>query len=374
MKFNVQSKLLLTRLNAVSKAVNSSSKNAYAILDNFLFELQSDRLIVTGSDMETRLTTNIEVQNVEGNGKFALDVKRTINSLKELPDTALTFEINDETYAVKVTYINGYYDAVALNGDEYPEKAANANDVKQFALPAKNIVSGINHTLFAVGNDQLHPQFMGIYWDIKPDMVVYVASDSHKLVRYRQTNVKPDFERSFILPAKPAAILSSIIDGNSEDNINITIDENSATFENADYQLSCRFINGRYPNYNTVIPEDNPYTMAVDRLTLLNAVRRVAVFANVGGLVRLDLRPTEVVLTSQDVDHSTSAEETIACEYNGEPMNIGFKSADVIDVVNNIDCEGVFLKLLDPARAGVFVPSEQKAGEDLIVLQMPMMI
>lgn len=374
MKFNVQSKLLLTRLNAVSKAVNSSSKNAYAILDNFLFELQSDRLIVTGSDMETRLTTNIEVQNVEGNGKFALDVKRTINSLKELPDTALTFEINDETYAVKVTYINGYYDAVALNGDEYPEKAANANDVKQFTLPAKNIVSGINHTLFAVGNDQLHPQFMGIYWDIKPDMVVYVASDSHKLVRYRQTNVKPDFERSFILPAKPAAILSSIIDGNSEDNINITIDENSATFENADYQLSCRFINGRYPNYNTVIPEDNPYTMAVDRLTLLNAVRRVAVFANVGGLVRLDLRPTEVVLTSQDVDHSTSAEETIACEYNGEPMNIGFKSADVIDVVNNIDCEGVFLKLLDPARAGVFVPSEQKAGEDLIVLQMPMMI
>ena len=372
MKFNVQSKLLLTRLNAVSKVV--SSKNAYAILDNFLFELQSDRIVVTGSDMETRLTTNIEVQNVEGSGKFALDVKRTINSLKELPDTALTFEINDETLAVKVTYVNGFYDAVALNGDEYPEKAANGGEVQQFSLPAKSIASGIGHTLFAVGNDDMHPQFTGIYWDIKPDMIVYVASDSHKLVRYRQTNVKPDFERSFILPAKPASILATIIDANSEDNIKITVDESSATFENADYQLSCRFINGRYPNYNSVIPEDNPYTMAVDRQTLLNAVRRVAVFANVGGLVRLDLRPTEVVLTAQDVDHSTAAEETIACEYNGEPMNIGFKSADVIDVVNNIDCDGVFLKLLDPARAGVFVPSEQKAGEDLIVLQMPMMI
>ena len=159
MKFNVQSKLLLTRLNAVSKVV--SNKNAYAILDNFLFELQSDRLVVTGSDMETRLTTNIEVQNVEGTGKFALDVKRTINSLKELPDTALTFEINDETLAVKVTYVNGYYDAMALNGDEFPEKAANANDVKQFSLPAKSISSGISHTLFAVGNDDMHPQFMG---------------------------------------------------------------------------------------------------------------------------------------------------------------------------------------------------------------------
>ena len=372
MKFNVQSKLLLTRLNAVSKVV--SSKNAYAILDNFLFELQGERLVVTGSDMETRLTTNIEVQNVEGSGKFALDVKRTISSLKELPDTALTFEINDETLAVKVTYVNGFYDAVALNGDEYPEKAVGANEVQQFALPAASIASGIGHTLFAVGNDDMHPQFTGIYWDIKPDMIVYVASDSHKLVRYRQTNVKPDFERSFILPAKPAGILASIIDSGSEEDVKITVDESSATFENADYQLSCRFINGRYPNYNSVIPEDNPYTMAANRLDLLNAVRRVAVFANVGGLVRLDLRPTEVVLTSQDVDHSTAAEETIACEYNGEPMNIGFKSADVIDVVNNIDSEGVYLKLLDPARAGVFVPSEQKAGEDLIVLQMPMMI
>ena len=361
MKFNVQSKLLLSRLNAVSKVV--SSNNAFAILDNFLFELQSDRLVVTGSDMETRLTTNIEVQNVEGTGKFAIDVKRTINSLKELPDTALTFEINDETLAVKVTYLNGYYDAMALNGDEFPEKAANANDVKQFALPARSIAAGIGHTLFAVGKDDMHPQFTGIFWDIKPDMIVYVASDSHKLVRYRQTNVKPDFERNFILPAKPAAILMSVLDKGSEEPVSITIDENSATFENADFQLSCRFINGRYPN-----------TMAVDRQTLLNAVRRVAVFANVGGLVRLDLSADHVVLTAQDVDHSTAAEETIACEYNGEPMNIGFKSADVIDVVNNIDSEGVFLKLLDPARAGVFVPSEQKAGEDLIVLQMPMMI
>jgi len=372
MKFNVQSKLLLNRLNAVSKVI--SSKNAYAILDNFLFELTPDRLIVTGSDMETRLTTSIEVQDVEGAGKFAIDVKRTINSLKELPDTALTFDINDENLAVHVTYLNGFYDAMALNGDEYPEKAANASDQHTFDLPARNIALGISHTIFAVGNDDMHPQFTGIYWDIKPDMIVFVASDSHKLVRYRQTNITPNFERSFILPAKPAAILNSIVDHNSDDPVTITVDDNSATFEGKDFTLSCRFINGRYPNYNSVIPENNPYTMSADRMELLNAVRRVAVFANVGGLVRLDLSADHVLLTAQDVERATSAEETIKCEYDGEPMKIGFKSADIIDVVGNIDCDQVNLKLLDPARAGVFVPAEQNPGEELLVLQMPMMV
>jgi len=372
MKFNVQSKLLLSRLNAVSKVV--SSKNAYAILDNFLFELKPGCLVVTGSDMETRLTTTLEVQDVEGEGKFAIDVKRTINALKELPDTALTFEIDDATLAVKITYLNGYYDAVALNGEEYPEKAANANNVQQFTLPARNVSLGIGHTLFAVGTDDMHPQFTGIYWDIKPDMVVYVSSDSHKLVRYRQTNVQPGFERSFILPSKPAAILSSVLDRNSDEDVSITVDENGATFETKDYTLSCRFITGRYPNYNSVIPEDNPYVMAADRQTLLNAVRRVSVFANVGGLVRLELNTDHVVLTAQDIDHSTAAEETIKCEYNGVPMKIGFKSADVIDVVGNIDCDAVYLKVMDPARAGVFVPAEQNPGEDLLVLQMPMMV
>jgi len=372
MKFNVQSKLLLSRLNAVSKVI--SNKNAYAILDNFLFELKGDRLVVTGSDMETRLTTNIEVQDVEGSGKFAIDVKRTINSLKELPDTALTFNIDDETLAVNVTYINGFYDTMAINGDEFPEKAATAAEVRQFSLPAKYIVAGISHTLFAVGTDEMHPQFTGIYWDIKSDMIVYVASDSHKLVRYRQTSVAPNFERSFILPSKPASILNNILDKNSEEPINITIDENSAAFESKDFLLSCRFINGRYPNYNSVIPEDNPFTVIVDRATMLNAVRRVSVFANVGGLVRLNLSAKSMLLTAQDIDHSTSAEETIECEYDGEPMSIGFKSADVVDVVNNISSESLKIKLLDPARAGVFLPNEQEKGEELLILQMPMMI
>ena len=373
MKFNVQSKLLLSRLNAVSKVV--SSNNAFAILDNFLFELQSDRLVVTGSDMETRLTTNIEVQNVEGSGKFAIDVKRTVNALKELPDTALTFEINDETLAVKVTYINGYYDAMALNGDEFPEKAANANDVKQFALPAKNIAAGIGHTLFAVGKDDMHPQFTGIYWDIKPDMIVFVSSDTKKLVRYRQTSVTPNFERSFILPAKPASILSSIIDRNSEENINITVDENSATFENADFQLSCRFINGRYPNYNSVIPQSNPNQLTVDRLGLLAALRRVQPFSNdSSNLIRFHVENGTLQLDAEDYDFSKTATEKMSCDYNGMPMSIGFKGSSFIEILNNFDCDQVVIQLADPSRAGLVLPLEQPENQDVLMLMMPMLI
>ena len=372
MKFNIQSKLLFTHLQAVSKVVNS--KNTISILDNFLFNLSGNMLVITASDQETTLTTQVEVANAEGSGKFAAGVKELLDMLKELPDQGLAVEINDQNLAININYLNGEFNFIGINGNEFPTKAQSEEEVKTFTLPAEKVARGIQQTVFAVGTESLRPMMMGIYWDIKPDMIVFVASDSYKLVRYRQSNVAPNFERSFILPAKPAGILASIISHTSDENINITLDESSATFENADYQLSCRFINGRYPNYNSVIPEDNPYTMAVDRMTLLNAVRRVAVFANVGGLVRLDLKATEVVLTAQDVDHSTAAEETIACEYNGEPMNIGFKSADVIDVINNINSDGVYLKLLDPARAGVFVPSEQEAGEDLVVLQMPMMI
>jgi len=372
MKFNIQSKKLLSHLNAVSKVI--INKNAYAILDNFLFELEGDRLVVTGSDMETRLTTTVEVTNAEGAGKFAVDVKRMLSLLKELPDTAMTVDVNEENLEVVIKYVSGQYNIIALNGEEYPLKSQSAGETVQFGLAPKDIIDGIQHTIFAVGTDDMHPQFMGVYWDIKPEGITFVASDSHKLVRYKKLNVAPNIERAFILPSKPASILSSILDKNEKSPVTITVDETSATFETGEYSLTCRFINGRYPNYNSVIPENNPYSVQADRMTLLTALRRVSVFASVGGLVKLQLEPNAIMLTAQDLDHSTSAEEQITCEYDGEPMTMGFKNSDVIEVLNNIDNENVTLKLLDPARAGIFLPSEQKQGEDLLILQMPMMI
>ncbi len=372
MKFNVPSKQLLMRLNAVSKVI--SNKNAYAILDNFLFELEGERLVVTGSDMESRMTTAIEVPGAEGNGKFAIDVKRILNLLKELPDTAMTFDINDESLEVNITYLNGKFNAMAFNGDEYPLKAQGTGETATFNLTEKDIYDGIQRTLFAVGTDDMHPQFMGIFWDIVPDGITFVASDSHKLVRYRKTQVQPNTELSFILPAKPASILSGILDKNGKNDVRVIVEDTSATFETSEYTLSCRFINGKYPKYNAVIPTNNPYLLSVDRMTLLNALRRVSVFAAVGGLIKLDFRANEILLTSQDLDHATSAEETLQCEYNGENMVMGFKNVDIIEVLNNLDTETVNVQLSDPARAGIFLPSEQKEGEDLLILQMPMMI
>jgi DNA polymerase-3 subunit beta len=373
MKFNIPSKQLLTRLNAVSKVI--SNKNAYAILENFLFEIEGERLVITGSDMETRMTTTIEVPGAEGSVKFAIDVKRMLNLLKELPDTAMTFDVNEETMEVNITYLNGKFNSMAFDGAEYPLKSPSSDDAFTFTLTEKDVYDGIQHTVFAVGVDEMHPQFMGIYWDIVPDGITFVASDSHKLVRYRKTQVQPNTERGFILPAKPATILCGIIDKNGKNDVRITVDETSATFETGDYTLTCRFINGRYPKYNAVIPENNPYTLNIDRVTLLNALRRVSVFAAVGGLIKFDMHPDHIVLNSQDLDHATSAEEVVQCEYDGvEPLEMGFKNVDIIEVLNNLDTETVCVKLSDPTRAGIFLPSQQADGEDLLILQMPMAI
>jgi DNA polymerase-3 subunit beta len=372
MKFTIQSKQLLSHLNAVSKVI--SNKNAYAILEYFLFELEGERLVITGSDMETRMTTFIEVPGAEGQGRFAIEVKRMLNLLREMPETGLTIDVNEENMEVNIKYLNGDFNAVALNGDEYPLKIQMNDTAHEVQLNQRDVADCIQRTVFAVGQDDMHPQFMGVFWDIKPESITFVASDAHKLVRYKRSSVKPGFEASFILPAKPATILASILDRDTEQPLTATIDETSATFDTGEYQLTCRFINGRYPNYEQVIPKDNPYTATLDRVTLLTALRRVSIFASVGGLVKLEFDAEGLKLTSQDLDHQTSAEEHVQCEYDGEPLTIGFKSVDLIDVLNNINCSTVVFKLLDPARAGIFLPTEQPEGEDLLILQMPMMI
>ena len=371
MRFNIQSKLLLSHLSAVSKVVNS--KNKLSILDNFLFNLEGDKLVITGSDQETTLTTNVQVQNPEGSGKFAAHVKKLLDLLKQLPDLALTFDVNDENLEINITYLHGKFNFIGVNGNEFPVKAASEEEPKHLTLPCKTVVEGIQQTIFAVGVEEMRPVMMGIFWDIKPDEIVFVASDTHKLVRYRKLNIQTGHELSFILPTKPAAILSSILEKKDGD-VNITVDSKSATFETADYTLTCRFVNGRYPNYNSVIPTTNQYNVSIDRVQLLNALRRVSVFTSSSGLVKLEMRPDEVLMSTQDIDYSTSAEERIVCDYNGVEMAIGFNDENIIDVLNNIDAENISVQLIDPTRAGLFLPVEQKENEELLVLLMPMML
>ncbi len=371
MKFNIQSKLLLTHLSAVSKVINS--KNKLSILDNFLFNLEGNKLIITGSDQETTLTTNVEVQDAEGNGKFAANAKNILDVLKQLPDLALTFEVNNENLEINIRYLNGKFNFIGINGNEFPAKATSDEEPKEFSLPAKKIVDGIMHTIFAVGTDNMRPVMTGVFWDIKPEEIVFVATDTHKLVRYRELNVSTGLEQSFILPTKPASILSSIFE-KKEGDVHISFDSKSATFETEDYTLSCRLINGRYPNYNSVIPTTSQYQIDIDRTIMLNALRRVSVFTSSIGLVKLDFKPNEILISTQDVDHSTSAEEKISCDFAGDGMAIGFNDGSIIDVLNNIASDNISIKLMDASKAGIFLPIEQNEDEDLLILLMPIML
>ena len=372
MKFSIQSKLLLSHLSAASKVVNS--KNTVTILENFLFKLEGNQLTITCSDLETTLTTSVEVQGAEGGGSFAAKVSTLLDLLKELPDLGLEFDINDDTLEIIIKYLNGRFNLVGVNGDEFPQKAQSEGAVMSFSLPAERLVSGIQHTLFAVSTDQLRPMMTGIFFDIKPDSIIYVSSDTHKLVRYTQKDVKPGFDGSCILPSKPASILSSIFDKN-EGSVKVEMDTKSATFTSDEYSMTCRFVNGKYPNYNSVIPQQTSFSLTADRATLLNALRRVSVFADsTSGEVRLQLNNNEIFMSTIDVNFSTSAEEKVQCEYLGDSMVIGFNDNNIIEVLKNINCDSVNIQLLDPLRPGIFLPVEQKENEELLILLVPMRI
>ena len=371
MKFSIQSKLLLSHLQAVSKVV--ASKSTITILENFLFSLEDSELVITGSDQETTITSHVPVTEVEGSGKFAATVKTLLDLLKELPDVGITVSVNDANLEIIIDYQNGKFNFMGINGNEYPVKAASEEEPFTFTLPEKYVVDGIQHTAFAAGVDTLRPVMMGIYWDIKPDKLIFVASDTRKLVRYTISGLSLGIEKSFILPSKPANILSQLLE-RSEEPVKITIDSKSATFETAKYSLTCRLVNGRYPNYNSVIPEDNAFELNIDRTTFLNAMKRVKVFSSATGLVRFDLKQDNIHLSSQDMEYSSSANENLACEYNGIDMTIGFNDENVINVLNSLDTDSVTLKLMDPSRAGIFVPTKQKDNEDVLVLLMPVVV
>ncbi len=371
MKFNIQSKLLLAHLSAVSKVVNS--KNKLSILDNFLFSLSGDRLQITGSDQETTLVTTVQVQDAEGEGKFAANVKTLLELIKQLPDLALSVEVDPNSLEIVITYLNGRYSFVGVDGNQYPMKADWEGETRTFTMPAKKLVSGIQHTLFAAGTDDMRPVMMGVYFDIKVNEVVFVATDTHKLVRFVEQGISNDFESSFILPSKPAAILSSTFEKLDAD-VTVTFDEKRAVFETEEYTLSCRFVNGRFPNYSAVIPTTSVVTLLVDRMSLLGALRRVSVFTSSSGLLKLDLMPGFVEMSTQDIDYSSSAVERIACDYQDAPLSIGFNDEHIIDVLNNIDADEVEIRLIDSSKAGLFLPGEQKENEDLLILLMPMML
>ena len=372
MNFKVSSTTICNRLQTLNKVINS--KNSLTILDSILFELQDDILKMTASDGDITLVSTLEVNSAEGNGKFALNATQIINGLKEISDQPVKITINDQDFKVVIKYQNGKCEFIGQSGEDYPIMKTVSAAAQVVKIDNNALFSGINKSLFATADDELRPVMNGIFFDIMPDNVTFVASDGHKLVRNRNFSVHSEESSSFILPKKPAKTLKDILVKDDSEVI-IKLDTNIAEISVENYVLSCRLIEGRYPNYNSVIPKDNPFKVRIDRLSLIGALRRVLVFASQStNLIKVRLSNNALMVSSQDNEFATNAEESITCEYEGNPMNIGFKGPFLVDILNSISSQEVIFELADPSRAGVIVPAQQEDNEDLLMLLMPMML
>lgn len=372
MKFKIPGKAFQSNLQLMSKVLNS--KNTVTILDNFLLKVEGDRLWITGSDSETTMVSWLEIFDVEGEGEVAVSSKTLVEMSKEIGNQPLTFEMNDETRHIDVNYLNGHFEFMGIDGSEFPRRTASEEDSRELLVPSEVIVKGVENTLYAVSNDTIRPTMTGIFWDITEDNITFVSSDTHKLVRYINSQVKPGFEGGFILPAKPAGILRSMI-SKEDTEVKMKISSKGAVFEVGNFKLTCKFIMGNYPNYKRVIVENSPYHLVVDKAALLTAVRRVSLFASKStSLVKCMISANELKMVARDFDYSTLGEEKVECTYEGEPMMIGFATNYMIDILSHLQCEELKISLVDPARPGLFEPLQQEPDENIVVLQMPIQV
>lgn len=374
MKFVVSSTDLLSHLSAVSKVI--SSKSTMPILDNFLFQLTDADLTITASDLESTLITHMELDNTEGKGTIAVPARLLIDTLKEFPEQPLTFQINSDTYGIEIFSDNGKYSVVGQSGEDFPElPEISEEESTSVTLSPKVLLKGIEKTLFATADDELRPVMNGIFVELSSENMGFVASDAHKLVRYRRSDAASEFESSFILPKKPAGLLRNLLP-KEEFDVKLEFDNKNAQFTLTNYKLICRLVEGNYPSYNSVIPKNNPNKMVIDRLAFYNTAKRVSVFSNqASNLIKLNINDNQLVVSAQDIDFSISAVERLNCEYDGEEIEIGFKSTFLLEILSNISASDVKMEMSDPSRAGLLLPAEtEEDAEDVLMLLMPMMI
>lgn len=372
MKFNIDGKVFQQHLQAVNKVINS--KNALSILDNFLFDVKDGKLVITGSDQENIVTATVETSDCDGDFSIAVPAKTILEITKEISNQPLSFVFNEETGEIDIVFLTGDFKFMGVNADEYPRGEQLANVSATLEIPASVVRKGIEKTLYAVSLEPIRPIMTGIFWDIHEGDITFVASDTHKLVRYINAEATPNITTSFIMPAKPASIIKGILDKETE-TVKLIIGEKSARFEFSNFSISCRFIKGNYPNYNRVIPNENPFLLTVDRDSLFNAMRRVAIFSSkASNLVKFEIKDSMLRLSAQDLDYGTSAQENVACEYQGNSMTIGFNAVYTIEILANITTDRILLRLSDPARPGIFEPEEQANGENLLTIEMPLQV
>ncbi|MBT3542808.1 MAG: DNA polymerase III subunit beta [Flavobacteriaceae bacterium] len=370
MKFIVSSAALLKELQMLGGVINST--NTLPILDNFLFEINGNSLTLTASDLETTFSTRIAVES-ESNSMVALPARLLLDTLKTFPEQPLTF-IKTEKNTVEISANNGKYAVAYVEGNEFP-KAAQVNDAKTTLIQSDILYTAINSTLFASGNDDLRPVMSGVFFQFSTESLTFVATDAHKLVKYTRSDVTATDTSEFIMPKKPLQLLKGILQGSISE-ISIEYNDTNAQFRFGDSALTCRLIDGKYPNYEAVIPKENPNQMQVSRVSFLNSVRRVSIFSNkTTHQIRLKIAGAALQISAEDFDYSNSAEERLDCDYQGDDIQIGFNSRFLIEMLNNMECDQIKLSMSLPNRAGILTPLDNtEEGEHITMLVMPVML
>ena len=372
MQFTLSSGALNSRLQTLARVINS--KNTMSILDCFLFEVANNVLTVTASDSENVMQSTIELSECDGDGKFAISNRTILNAVKELPEQPLSFKVNESDLSIAIEYLNGTFKLSAQSADEFPEMQEIDDDVTTLTVDATLFADTLSRSLFATSQDEIRPVMGGVYFDLTADNLTVVATDGHKLVRNRILTISNEEPASFILPQKPAQLLKSVLP-KCDGDVVVRFDGKGADVRYTDGHLNCRLIEGRYPNYNSVIPTANTNSLNIDRKSLMGALKRVLPFASESSqLIRFHVETQRLCLTAEDIDFATSARENIACEYNGAKMDIGFKGSAIYEILNNIASDEVTIQLADPSRAGVVVPTVQPEGQDILMLIMPMLL
>ena len=375
MKFIVSNSELLAYLQALSRVI--PSRSIVPLVENFLFDISSEGLKITATDLETTLIARIELDNIEGEGKVAVESKRLLDILKEFSQQPLTFEIDDETFEIVIKSESGKY-SIPGNSmvDEFPEPAEiNPETATTFVISPDILNKGINSTFYAISEDDLRPVMNGIFFEIKENSLTFVASDSHKLVRYRRTDFNSDKESSFILAKKPADLIKNIVTKTDED-IKIEFDDKNAVFHLSNYTIVSRLIEGNFPDYETVIPTNNDKKLDIDRESFYNTIKRVSLFTNEASkLVKFYFHENTAEISAQDIDFSISAYEKINCLYDNDAITIGYKSTFLLDVIQNINAENITLTMTDSKRASLVFPTiKSNEDEDILTLVMPIMV
>ncbi len=375
MKFIVSSTTLLKNLQKISGVL--STNNTLPILDDFLFELSEDTLSITASDLHTTMTVSVIPDKMEGPGIMAVPARILLDTLKTFPDIPVTFSLDEEELMVEISAGEGNYKLPGHSSEEYPQ-VPEKEDVREVTLSSDLLANAVHKTIFATGNDELRPVMSGVLCEFSSESITFVATDAHKLVRYRRTDVTMEDYSSFIIPKKPLNQLKSVLTFDQDTPVKVEFNQTNAFFAFENIKLVCRLVEEKYPNYEAVIPKDNTKELIIDRLSFLNALKRVSIFANQSThQVRLRLSGQELYLSAEDVEFANEAKERLDCSYEGDELEIGFNSRFLHEMVSNLDTETIKMEMSEPNRAGIIFPvaeNDENNHEQILMLVMPVML